>query len=88
MNNQISNGTIARTIFLILALVNQILTLCGWNPLPFSDEEIYEGISVLLTVGASLWAWWKNNSFTSAAREADRYLQAVKEIEKKKEESQ
>lgn len=85
MNNQISNGTIARTAVLIFALVNQILTICGWNPLPFSEEGVYEGISLLLTVGASLWAWWKNNSFTPAAREADRYLQAVKEIDKKKE---
>ena len=88
MSNQISSGTIARTVVLLLALVNQILTICGWNPLPFSEEETYEGISTLLTVGASLWAWWKNNSFTTAACEADRYLKAVKKIDQKKEGAQ
>lgn len=88
MNNKISNGTIARTVVLLFALVNQVLTICGWNPLPFSEEGVYEAVSILLTVGASLWAWWKNNSFSSAALEADRYLKAVKEIDKKREGSQ
>lgn len=84
MKNQISNGTIARTVVLLFALVNQFLTICGWNPLPFSEEGVYEGISLLLTVGASLWAWWKNNSFSEAALEADRYLKAVRALDKKK----
>ena len=29
---------------------------------------------MFLTVCASLWAWWKNNSFTQAAIEADEQL--------------
>ena len=67
-------STIARTVVLVLALVNQLLVMFGINPLPFSDEGIYEAVTALLTVGASMWAWWKNNSFTKAAQEADRYL--------------
>lgn len=88
MNNQISKETIIRTIVLVFALFNQIITICGWNPLPFSEEAVYEAASVLLTAGASLWAWWKNNSFTPAACEADRYLKAVRAIDKKKEGSE
>lgn len=83
MKNQISNGTIARTIFLVLALINQILTICGWNPLPFGEEEIYEGISAVLTVGASLLAWWKNNSFTPAAIAADKMKDELKAGERR-----
>lgn len=74
----ISSKTIIRTIVLAIALVNQILTTLGYNPLPFSNDEIYEGISIIATVCASLWAWWKNNSFTSAAIAADKYKDNLK----------
>ena len=83
MNNNVSKETIARTVVLIVALVNQFLTIFGWNPLPFGDDAVYEGASMLLTMGASLWAWWKNNSFTKAAIAADRMKDALKAGEKK-----
>ena len=83
MNTNVSKETIARTVVLIVALVNQFLTIFGWNPLPFGDDAVYEGASMLLTVGASLWAWWKNNSFTKAAIAADRMKDALKAGEKK-----
>lgn len=73
-NTNISAGTIARTIVLIAALVNTLLTAFGKNPLPFSDEELYAGVSSVVTVIASLLAWWKNNSFTKEAVKADKYL--------------
>ena len=37
-----SVGTIARTLALTLVLVNQTLIASGKNPLPFSEETIYE----------------------------------------------
>lgn len=70
--------TIVRTVVLLLSLINQVLTVLGKNPLPFSDEAVYQGISAAVTVAASLWAWWKNNSFTSAALKADAYLEGLK----------
>ena len=74
MNTEVSLGTISRTVFLALALVNSLLTAFGKNPLPFSDEELYAGVSSVVTVIASLLAWWKNNSFTKEAVKADKYL--------------
>ena len=74
MKKKIETGTIVRTVALLFALVNQVLTMAGKAPLPFTNEEIAEGFSMVLTVGASLWAWWKNNSFTQAAIEADEQL--------------
>lgn len=76
---KISKGTIIRTVVLLLALTNQILTACGKNPLPFSSEETEQGISAVFTIFASLAAWWKNNSFTSEAIEADGYLAELRE---------
>lgn len=77
---KIESGTIARTAVLIFALFNQILTMAGKNPLPFSEDQIYTVATGILTVGASLWAWWKNNSFSQAALEADVYKDEIKNI--------
>lgn len=69
----VSKETVIRTIILVIALVNQVLTAAGKNPLPFSDEELYTGLTAVFTVGATVWAWWKNNSFTQNAIAADEY---------------
>lgn len=73
-----SKETVIRTVLLVLSLVNQILTVLGKNPLPFSQQELYQALSTVATAATSLWAWWKNNSFTAAAVEADRYMSALK----------
>lgn len=75
---RIKTNTIVRTVCLALALINNLLTMTGANPLPFSDEEIYSGVSALVTVAASLWAWWENNSFTKAAIAADEEYERIK----------
>ena len=75
--NKISKETIVRTVVLVLVLLNQILTALGKNPLPFSEDAMYEGLSAVFTAAASLWAWWKNNSFTHKAIEADKYLEEL-----------
>lgn len=67
----ISAGTIARTIVLALALINQLLTVTGHAVLPITDEQVNTLVSTIWTVVAALVAWWKNNSFTAAAVEAD-----------------
>lgn len=75
---KVSKETIIRTIILAIALLNQVLTAAGKNPLPFSNEEIYEGLTLALTVGSTVWAWWKNNSFTKNAIAADEYKAQLK----------
>ena len=71
---KIEPGTIVRTVVLAVALINQILVMCGISPLPFDDEAVTEIVSTLVTAGAALAAWWKNNSFSRAAIEADAYM--------------
>lgn len=76
--SKVKIDTIVRTIVLVIALINQALTMAGKTPLPIADEEIAEIVSYVLTTVASLWAWWKNNSFTKAAIEADKVLANLK----------
>jgi len=76
---KITAGTIARTIILILALVNQLLTATGHSVIPIDDEMISGLISTIFTVVTALVAWWKNNSFTAAALQGDRVMHILKE---------
>jgi len=70
----VKTKTIIRTIVLILALANQALAICGKEKIPVTDDEIYQLVTLIITIGSALWAWWKNNSFTKPAIKADEYL--------------
>ena len=71
-------GTIIRTVCLILALINQILTATGHSIIPIDDETVTQLISTAATVITAVVAWWKNNSITKEARAADEYMHALK----------
>ena len=75
---KIKTETIVRTVILTMALINQILTTTGHSVIPVTDEQVTELLTLVFTVGASLWAWWKNNSFTKNAIEADMILKELK----------
>ncbi len=76
--NKISAGTIARTICLFLALVNQLLSVSGHAVLPIEDAQVEILVTTCVTVVTALVAWWKNNSFTQAAIRADAVLAEAK----------
>ena len=76
---KVTSGTIARTLILILALTNQVLAMLGYKLIPIEDEQINDIVTLAFTVGSSLAAWWKNNSFTKKAILADEYLHDMKE---------
>ena len=71
---KISKGTIIRTACLVLAIINNALSIAGKSPLPIESETLTEVISFMFTTVASIAAWWKNNSFTQKAIEADELL--------------
>ena len=78
MKTTVKLGTIIRTVCLVLALVNQGLMLAGYSVLPITDEQVSELLTLGFTVVTSVWAWWKNNSFTEAAIVADEILHDIK----------
>lgn len=75
--NKIKVATMTRTAVLILALANQILSATGHSPIPVDDAQLEQLISTGMTVGAAIWAWWENNSFTKEAIAADNYLESL-----------
>ena len=63
---------------LFFVLLNLILTACGVNPIPISNEVAYEIISIAVTIVVVFWNAWKNNNFTPAAKAAQKVLDAIK----------
>ena len=74
----VSAGTVARTAVLLLALTNQVLSACGKPLLPIDSTQLEQMVTAGCTTVAALIAWWKNNSFTAAAIEADKTYDRLK----------
>ena len=74
----ISAGTVARTACMLLALTNQLLSALGKPVLPIESETVEQLVTAGITSIAALVAWWKNNSFTTAALEADKTYDRLK----------
>lgn len=76
---KVKKETVIRLIVLALVLVNQILCSTGVINFEFGEDKIYEFVSLLFTLGASIWTTWKNNSVTPEAIKADEYLKELKQ---------
>ena len=72
-NDHISTGTIARTAVLLLALT-QVLSAMGKPILPIESQTVEQLVTAGITTVAALVSWWKNNSFTAAAIQADAWM--------------
>jgi SPP1 family holin len=78
MEHKVSPDTIARTIVLALALINQLLINTGKTPIPIMEDDVYQLVSIIFTIVTAVVAWWYNNSFTKHAVRADAYMKALK----------
>ena len=74
----VTAGTIARTACLLLALANQVLSALGKPVLPIESATVEQLVTAGITTVTALVAWWKNNSFTPAALEADKTYDRLK----------
>lgn len=70
----VDKSTWIRTAVLLAALINQALVLFGVTKRTVDEESFACIASYILTAASSLWSWWKNNSFTAKAQQADGYL--------------
>ncbi|MDR0883824.1 MAG: SPP1 phage holin family protein [Oscillospiraceae bacterium] len=70
----VSFGTWARLLALVLSFANAGLSALGKHPLPISNDEAFQALSLILAAVCALAAYWKNNSFTAAAQVADGVL--------------
>ena len=78
---KVSVGSYVRLALLLISVVNLALRCFGADTLPMNNEAVEDFVSVAFTVASTLAAYWKNNSFTSAALAAD---ETLKELSRKK----
>lgn len=76
---KIKVSTIARIGALLVALANQCLALFGQDILPFTDNAVYQFITVILTITIAVINAWKNNDITPMARTAGKVFDALKD---------
>ena len=75
----VNKNTIIRTVVLVVALINQIVSATGKSIIPSAEDELETLLTTCFTVFSAIWAWWKNNSFTEEAIAADEMLEAMRE---------
>lgn len=73
------NNKWVRLITMIIVAVNSSAMIFGYQLIPYSNEEIVAGISVVALIASEIWNHWKNNSYTDEAKEADIYMEELKE---------
>ncbi|WP_416149515.1 phage holin [Salipaludibacillus sp. HK11] len=76
---QIDNKWV-RLVVMILVAGNAIAMMFGVELLPFNDDQIIAGVSASALVVSEMWNHWRNNSYSEEAKEADLYLETVKEL--------
>lgn len=76
----VEKGTIIRTVLLALGIINTFLGYFGIGQLDFDSNELYEGMSIMYDTVVTIIAWWKNNSFSKPAIQADLIKDDLKKI--------
>lgn len=67
--------TILVTLF---SLANAGLSLSGFNPLPFTDEQVSATLFAVVGVIGTIYGWWKNQNITSASLAGQQLVDALK----------
>lgn len=73
---------LVRTVVAGLVMLNGILVMIGFDPLPFDEDQVTQGVSAATSAAAVAWIWFKNNSTTEEAKKADDYKDDLKRDKK------
>lgn len=77
MANQ-KTTALLRLVVPFYALVNATMLSLGYNPMPFSEEQVTVGVNAVIGVAGTIYVWWKNAPMTKEAQEAQVYLEELK----------
>ena len=78
---EIKKSTIVRAILVVLVIVNMILENCGIDVIPADESFITMFVETVIEIAIIVVSFWKNNSFTPNAIQADKFLKQLKESE-------
>ena len=70
-----------RYLLMVLTLINGILTHFGKNPIPYSEDAVYQAVSDIITVIIFIVNTYKDNPTSSTAIESNEIQKAMKAAE-------
>ena len=78
---KITKSTIVRTILVALVIINFVLEKCGLDIIPTDEHFIFMAVETLIEIAIIGVGFWKNNSFSKKAIQADAFLKELRESE-------
>ena len=70
--------TVTGVLILLVALINAILQMFGFNTIPIADSDVSEVISTVFLIGTTLYNVYKNRNITVASQTAQQITDAIK----------
>ena len=70
--------TVTGVLILLVALVNAVLQMFGFNTIPIADSDVSEVISTVFLIGTTLYNVYKNRNITVASQTAQDITDAIK----------
>ena len=70
--------TVTGVLILLVALVNAVLQMFGFNTIPIADSDVSEVISTVFLIGTTLYNVYKNRNITVASQKAQDITDAIK----------
>lgn len=74
----VTTEAVTGILLLVLALINAILQMLGYNVLPIANEDITNVVTIVFLIGTAAWNTWKNRNLTKASQEAQAITDMIK----------
>lgn len=74
----VTSEAVAGVLILIVALVNAVLQMFGFNTIPIANSDVSEIVSTVFLIGATLYNTWKNRNVSSASQTGQKVVDAIK----------
>lgn len=65
-------------LILVIALINAVLQMFGYNTLPIEDENISSIVSIIFLIITTLYNTYKNRNISTASQVAQNITDAIK----------
>lgn len=74
----VTSEAVAGILILVVALVNAVLQMFGFNTIPITNTDVSEIVSTVFLIGATLYNVYKNRNVTIASQKAQQVTNAIK----------
>lgn len=78
---KVTKGTVVRTILTAIVLVNIVLKAVGMKPIDIEEGTISSVVECVVSIAILGVSFWKNNSYSTAAKNADFALAKLKNFD-------